>query len=77
MIPPRKFPPGVLQLIEQVEDQKILVEEFPTSSKNRDKINQLRNQLLMLNSKRNLFVSENNSVKFTTTENNEKVSDQS
>lgn len=60
MIPNRRFPPGKLQLIELIDDKKVLVEEMTTSSKNRDRINQLRNQLLMLNPKRNLFVSENN-----------------
>jgi hypothetical protein len=65
MIPNRQFPTGVLQLLETVGEDKILIEEFTTSSKNRDRINQLKNQLLMLNPKRNLQVSENNAVKHT------------
>ena len=65
MIPNRKFPPGVLQLLEIVEDEKILLEELPTSSKNRDRMNQMRNQMLMLDPKRTITVSENNAVRHT------------
>jgi hypothetical protein len=65
MIPNRQFPAGVLQLLEIIGEEKILLEELPTSSKNRDRINQMRNQLLMLNSKRNLQVSENNATRHT------------
>jgi len=60
MIPPRFIPPGVLQLYEVVDGEKILVQELPTSSKNRDKINQLRNQLLMLNPTKTYTLTENN-----------------
>ena len=60
MIPPRFVPPGVLQLYEVVNGEKILVEELPSSSKNRDRINQLRNQLLMVNPTKTLVLSENN-----------------
>jgi hypothetical protein len=63
MIPNRQFPAGVLQLLESIGEEKILLEEFPTSSKNRDRINQIRNQLLMLNPKRTIIVSENNAIK--------------
>ena len=65
MIPNRQFPPGVLQLLETIDDEKILIEELPTSSKNRDRMNQMRNQLLMLNPKRTITVSENNAIKHT------------
>jgi len=65
MIPPRSVPPGILQLYEVVGDEKTLVEELPMSSKNRDHINKIRNDILMVNPTKNLFVSENNSVKFT------------
>jgi len=65
MIPNRQFPAGVLQLIETIGEEKILIEELPTSSKNRDRINQLRNQMLMLSPKRVITVSENNAIKHT------------
>jgi hypothetical protein len=60
MIPPRFVPPGILQLYEVVGDEKILIEELPTSSKNRDRINQLRNQLLMLYPTKTYTLTENN-----------------
>lgn len=62
MIPNRQFPKGTLQLVEITEDEKTLIQELPTSSKNRDKMNNIRNQLLMLNPKRNLVISENNAL---------------
>lgn len=62
MIPNRQFPKGTLQLVEITEDAKILLEELPTSTKNRDKMNNIRNQLLMINPKRNIVVSENNAL---------------
>ena len=65
MIPNRKFPPGVLQLLEIIGEEKILLEELPTSSKHRDRINQMRNQMLMLDPKRTITVSENNAVRHT------------
>ena len=61
MIPPRRFPPGVLQLFEVVGDEKTLLHELPTSSKNRERINQMRNDMLMVSPTRTLVVSENNS----------------
>ena len=61
MIPPRIFPPGVLQLFEVVGDEKTLLHELPTSSKNRERINQMRNDMLMVDPTRTLVVSENNS----------------
>jgi hypothetical protein len=60
MIPPRFVPPGVLQLYEVSGNDKVLLEEFPTSAKNRDRINKIRLDLLMVNPTRNLVVSENN-----------------
>lgn len=62
MIPPRFMPPGILQLIEILGDEKVLVEELSMSSKNRDRINKMRNDLLMTNPTRNLVVGENNSI---------------
>jgi len=62
MIPPRFTPPGVLQLYEIFDQQKVLLEELPTSSKNRQRINQMRNDMLMINPTRNLVVSENNAL---------------
>jgi hypothetical protein len=61
MIPPRIFPPGVLQLYEVIDGEKTLLQELPTSSKNRSRIHQIRNDMLMINPTRNLIVSENNS----------------
>ena len=60
MIPPRFIPPGILQLYEVVGDEKTLVIELPTSSKNRDRINKMRNDILMVNPTKNLVVTENN-----------------
>jgi hypothetical protein len=60
MIPPRFTPPGILQLYEVDGDNRILIEELPTSSKNRDKINQIRNQLLMLYPTKTYTLTENN-----------------
>lgn len=65
MIPPRFVPPGVLQLIEFSGDEKILLHELPMSSKNRDRINQMRNEFLMIDPTRNLAVGENNSIRPT------------
>lgn len=63
MIPPRFVPPGILQLYEVVGDEKTLVIELPTSSKNRDRINKMRNDILMVNPTKNLIVSENNALR--------------
>jgi hypothetical protein len=60
MIPPRFVPPGVLQLYEVVGGEKTLIQELPTSSRNRDRINRIRLDLLMVDPTRNLVVSENN-----------------
>jgi hypothetical protein len=55
------FPPGVLQLFEIIGDEKTLIQELPTSSRNRERINQMRNDMLMVSPTRTLVVSENNS----------------
>ena len=65
MIPPRFVPEGILQLIEIVGDEKTLIQELPMSSKNRDRINQMRNDMLMIDPTRNLAVGENNSIRIT------------
>jgi hypothetical protein len=65
VIPPRFVPPGVLQLIEFEGDEKTLIHELPMSPKNRDRINQMRNEMLMIDPTRNLAVGENNSIRFT------------
>ena len=67
MIPPRFIPPGILQLYQIEKDgTKELLQELTASSKNRERINRIRNDMLMVDSTLQLFVSENNSVKFTT-----------
>ena len=65
MIPPRFVPEGILQLIEINGDEKVLLHELPMSSKNRDRINQMRTDMLMIDPARNLAVGENNSIKIT------------
>jgi hypothetical protein len=65
MIPPRFVPEGILQLIEIEGDEKTLIQELPMSSKNRDRINKMRNDMLMVNPTRNLVVGENNSIRIT------------
>jgi len=65
VIPPRFIPPGVLQLIEFSGDEKILLQELPMSSKNRDRINKIRMDMLIIDPTRNLAVGENNSIKIT------------
>lgn len=63
MIPPRFIPPGILQLYEVVGDEKTLVLELPTSSKNRDRINRIRNDMLMIDPTKTIILSENNAYK--------------
>ena len=65
MIPPRFMPEGVLQLVEFEGDEKVLIHELPMSSKNRDRINKMRNDMLMTDPTRNLAVGENNSIRTT------------
>ncbi len=65
MIPPRSIPEGILQLIELNGDEKTLIIELSMSSKNRDRLNKIRNDMLMLNPTRNLIIGENNSIRIT------------
>jgi hypothetical protein len=60
MIPPRFVPPGILQLYEIVGEEKTLIQELPMSSKNRDRMNKMRNDMLMVNPTKTLVLSENN-----------------
>lgn len=62
MRPPHFVPDGILQLVEvSLDKTKSVIQELPTSSKNRDRMNKIRNDLLMVNPTRDLYVSENNS----------------
>ena len=70
MIPPRFVPPGVLQLYEVIGDEKTLIQELPTSSRNRERINQMRNDMLMIDPTRNLQLSENNAFRKSQIRNN-------
>jgi hypothetical protein len=63
MIPPRIIPPGVLQLYEVAGEEKTLITELPTSSKNRDRINRIRNDMLMVDPTKTLVISENNAYR--------------
>lgn len=61
MIPPRRFPEGVLKLIcSNPDGTQTVLQELRTSSKNRDKINKIRNDLLMVDSTLKLTITENN-----------------
>jgi len=63
MIPPRFVPPGILKLYEVVDGVRVLIQELPASSKNRDRINQMRNELLMLYPTNVYITSENNALR--------------
>jgi hypothetical protein len=64
MIPPRIFPPGVLQLFEvSASVEKVLLQELPTSSRNRERMQNIRHDLLLVHPTRNLVVTENNAFK--------------
>ena len=64
MIPPRFTPPGVLQLYEvEVTGEKKLLAELPTTSYNRERVQRMRNDLLMSDSTLKLVIAENNSFK--------------
>jgi hypothetical protein len=64
MIPPRIFPPGVLQLFEvSANGEKVLLQELPTSSRNRERMQNIRHDLLLVHPTRNLVVTENNAFK--------------
>ena len=67
--PPRSFPEGVLQLYKIEDGNKYLLQELRTSSRNRERIQQMRNDMLLLDSTLKLEISENNSVKFTSQNN--------
>ena len=61
MIPPRNFPPGLLQLVELNGKEIVKVHvEFPSTSRYREKIQNMRNDLLMMNPKLDLQIRENN-----------------
>jgi hypothetical protein len=62
MIPPRFVPPGILQLYEIDGNDKTLLQEFPTSSRNRDRINRMRLDLLMIYPTKTFTIAENNSL---------------
>lgn len=62
MLAPRNFPPGTLKLIEYDGNTPVkTITELPSSTKNRLRIQQMRNDLLMANPKLNLQIRENNS----------------
>ena len=63
MIPPKFVPPGVLQLYEVNGNEKTLIEELPTTPQNRDRINKMRNDMLMVDPTKNLQLSENNAFR--------------
>jgi len=73
VIPPKFVPPGVLQLIEIDGDERTLLYELPMSPKNRDRINQMRTDMLMINPKCTLAVGENNSIRITKNDRNTEV----
>jgi len=61
MIPPRIFPPGTLQMYEVHEDgSRTLLQELSTSSRNRERIHTMRNDILIVNPTKNIVISENN-----------------
>lgn len=63
MIPPHFVPPGILQLYEVVDGERVLIRELPTSSRNRERMNQIRNELLMLYPTNIYVTSENNAIR--------------
>ncbi len=61
MIPPRSFPPGILQMYEVDSDgTKLLLQELPTSSRNRERMHTMRNDILIVNPTKTIIISENN-----------------
>jgi hypothetical protein len=61
MIPPRNFPPGVLKLVEIEGNQIVKIHaEWPSTSRYRSKLQNMRNDLLMINPKLDLQIIENN-----------------
>jgi hypothetical protein len=67
------MPAGILQLVEIKGDEKILLQELSMSSKNRDRINKIRSDMLMIDPTLNLAVGENNSIRITKDERVPKV----
>jgi P pilus assembly chaperone PapD len=67
------MPAGILQLVRIEGDEKILIQELSMSSKNRDRINKIRNDMLMTDPTLNLAVGENNSIRITKDERVPKV----
>jgi hypothetical protein len=60
MIPPRNFPPGILELVELEGKEIVKVHaELPSTSRYREKIQNMRNDLLMVNPKLDLQIREN------------------
>jgi hypothetical protein len=60
MLPPRNFPEGFIELVEM--DGKEITErhaKLPTNTRNRMKIQNMRNDLLMVNPRLNLQILEN------------------
>lgn len=63
MIPPRNFPEGNLKLVEMDGRTQVKVHaEFPSTSRYREKIQNMRNDLLMINPKLDLRIIENNAI---------------
>jgi hypothetical protein len=61
MIPPRIFPPGVLQLFETLPGgERVLLQELPTSSRNRERMQNIRHDMLLVHPTKQLIISENN-----------------
>lgn len=61
MQPSRNFPEGNLKLVEMKDRETVAIHaELPSTSKNRIRIHNMRNDMLMLNPKLDLRVVENN-----------------
>lgn len=61
MNPPRNFPIGTLKLVEMNGKDVVKVHaELPSSTRNRFRIQQMRNDMLMSNSRLDLQIRENN-----------------
>lgn len=61
MIPPRSFPSGTLKLEELENNQVVKVHaEMKNTMNNRDRLQKMRNDLLMVDPKLNLQIRENN-----------------
>jgi len=61
MIPPRNFPPGVLKLVEMNGKSILKVHaELSSSNSNRQRIQNMRNDMLMIHPNLNLQIQENN-----------------